>query len=130
MRKPYARGIVRDGNRFLVVHNISRNRYEFPGGKLDEGEDYKDCARRELLEEIGIQAVSMSYFASRDITVESGDWRGEFWIVNSYNGVPAIPESEAHKLNDLRWVTADELAGLPQIPRVTVDLAREVLQRF
>lgn len=51
------------------------NKWEFPGGKVEEGESLRDCIRREVMEELnlGIQ-VSMAYppvvFAYPDLEIE------------------------------------------------------------
>ena len=51
--------IIEDKGRFLitqrlkVVHNGLR--WEFPGGKLNFGEDPRNCLEREILEELGIK---------------------------------------------------------------------------
>lgn len=38
--------------------------YEVPAGRLEPGEDPKDCARRELLEETGCSAESVKYLTT------------------------------------------------------------------
>jgi 8-oxo-dGTP pyrophosphatase MutT (NUDIX family) len=137
-KKRFARGIVRNGNRFLVVFNKKRMRYEFPGGKCDDGEDFAKSLSRELLEEIGISVIRQSLLCEHDLTIEGAwkgddegksEWNGQFWLIDEYTGTPHIPQSEAHKLADLRWVTVDELVRLPQIPLVTVEVARRVMDR-
>ena len=42
----------KDG-KFLMVFNPERDGWEMPGGKMEEGEDVKDAAKREFLEESG-----------------------------------------------------------------------------
>ncbi len=127
--KPYARMIIRNKEgKFLILKNIKdgRNRWEFPGGKKDPGEDLTKCARRETMEEVGIDVSAMKFVAERFIHVDSGDWLGEFWEALIWKGEPKLLEPT--KFKEMRWVTSDEFAGLPQIPRVGVDLARLVEQ--
>ena len=55
-----AAGIIRDGDRILICQRHRSDAYglqwEFPGGKVREGEDLEESLRRELAEELGIQA--------------------------------------------------------------------------
>ena len=54
-------GIVVEGDRVLICQRHHSDPYgmqwEFPGGKVEEGEDLKASLRRELAEELAIQAV-------------------------------------------------------------------------
>jgi len=55
-----AAGILVDGNRVLICQRHHTDSYalqwEFPGGKVQEGEEPKASLRRELLEELSIDA--------------------------------------------------------------------------
>ena len=44
--------IINDNNIFLGNEN---NIYQFPGGHLEDNETFKDCLKREILEETGIE---------------------------------------------------------------------------
>jgi 8-oxo-dGTP diphosphatase len=53
-------GIIRNGGRILVCQRKRADRYglqwEFPGGKVQDGEDLRGALRRELAEELAIEA--------------------------------------------------------------------------
>ncbi len=53
-------GILTDRDRVLVCQRRVGSRFplkwEFPGGKVEDGESPEDCLRRELLEELAIEA--------------------------------------------------------------------------
>lgn len=53
-----ARGILIDENDYLYLSNISDS-YLFPGGGVEEGEDYHETIKRELKEETGITLDSL-----------------------------------------------------------------------
>lgn len=53
-------GILKDGGRILICQRHRSDTYglqwEFPGGKVREGENLKESLRRELAEELSIEA--------------------------------------------------------------------------
>ncbi|HEX15906.1 MAG: 8-oxo-dGTP diphosphatase MutT [Deltaproteobacteria bacterium] len=50
--------LIEDGGRVLLAKRRGhfQGRWEFPGGKLEEDESPEECLRRELEEELGVEA--------------------------------------------------------------------------
>ncbi len=53
--------VIERGGRYLVTRRQKgvhlEGLWEFPGGKCDAGESLADCLRRELREELGVDAA-------------------------------------------------------------------------
>jgi len=83
-------------------------KWEFPGGKIEEGEQPRDAMRRELEEELGIVAevgIEVRRIVHRYPSGGSVELR--FFEVRSYQG-----ELENRIFREIRWVTRQELLGL------------------
>jgi mutator protein MutT len=85
--------------------------WEFPGGKLEPGEDRAAGLARELREEIGISIAAprplirvRHVYPSREVLLDT-------WVVRRYGGEPQGLEGQA-----LRWCTQDELAAAELLP--------------
>lgn len=74
MRTAYC--IAFRGNRFLMVYNPRREGWEMPGGKVEEGESYIEAARREFLEESGMEVAIVSGKDTDDGMVFCGEVTG------------------------------------------------------
>jgi len=83
-------------------------KWEFPGGKIEEGEQPRDALRRELEEELGIVAVVGDEVARIQHEYQSGgSVELRFYEVRTYQG-----EIENRIFRDVRWVKRRQLLEL------------------
>lgn len=89
-------------------HQVMPLKWEFPGGKIEEGEQPRDAMRRELEEELGIEATVGDEVA-RIVHEYPGGGSVElrFYVVRSYKG-----ELENRIFREIRWVDRSELTSL------------------
>ena len=86
--------------------------WEFPGGKLESGEDRRLGLARELREELGItlSAPPRPLIRVRH-AYDYGDVLIDMWVVRQYSGEPRGLDGQA-----LRWCTQDELESVELLP--------------
>ena len=90
-------------------------KWEFPGGKIEDGEQPRDALRRELDEELGIQAVIGDEVARLLHQYPSGNSvELRFYDVREYSG-----ELENKIFRDIQWA---EPATLPSYDFLEADL--------
>ena len=108
MKRVVAALIWKDGNVLICQrtrHQVMPLKWEFPGGKIEEGEQPRDALRRELDEELGIQAVIGNEVARIVHTYPNGSSiELRFYDVHEFAG-----EIENKIFRDIRWVLPTEL---------------------
>ena len=116
--------IVQDGKLLVcqrTKHQTMPLKWEFPGGKIEEGEQPRDAMRRELEEELGINADVGDEVARIRNTYNGGSQvELRFFLVPKYRG-----ELENRIFRDVRWV---ERAKLPDYDFLDAD--RELVQEI
>jgi 8-oxo-dGTP diphosphatase len=103
-------GILTDGERVLVCQRKAGDRFglkwEFPGGKVEAGETPAACLRRELAEELGIDADVGPEVHRTDYRYPNGvTVHLLFFKILRYTGVPENREFERFV-----WARLDELS--------------------
>ena len=82
-------------------------KWEFPGGKIEQGENSEEALTRELDEELGIAAVIGRRVARVRHKYRNGGMIDlQFFIVLEFTGA-----LENRIFNDMRWAALDELPG-------------------
>lgn len=103
----------------LVLKKKGKEGWEFPGGRVEEGEIPIDCIKRELFEETGIppRAVVLTSIGEYEMKSNRGTiTMYMFGGVMENNKFPQVVLSSEHV--DFEWVITSDLHkyGLPENP--------------
>lgn len=121
---------VKDGTVLLTQRKPGTHQaltWEFPGGKVEEGEDPRDALARELGEEIGIRAVVGDVI---DVTFHRYPDRAVLLIFYAVTMAPGSAGPQPLDIADLHWATSQDLAEMPLSPadRAVVPTVRRLLR--
>lgn len=108
-------GILERNGRYLVGKRsdtgLLPNLWEFPGGKVEEGESLEEALEREFHEELGIAVKVEEPLVSAIHHYPRGDIRLSGFRIRHEAG-----EIELHVHQELLWVALEELRGLSLAP--------------
>lgn len=106
--------VIKRGNTYLVCQRPEHKRHgglwEFPGGKVHEGESILDAVRRELAEELELYATEVG-----DVTYRSQDPGSEF-IIEFAPTIIAPSEPSLLEHDAAEWKTVAEMLGMALAP--------------
>lgn len=109
-------GILRDSDgRILITERMGDSPFaglwEFPGGKIADGESAEAALRRELSEEIGIRASGVEHFHHLEHRYEDRHIVLDFFLVRRWSGEPSGLEGQ--RLQWLQPLDIDDQLLLP-----------------
>jgi len=108
MKRVVAGLIVKEGKLLVCQrtrHQTMPLKWEFPGGKIEEGEQPRDALRRELEEELGILATIGNEVARIQHEYPNGGMvELRFYEVREYQ-----KEIENRIFKDMQWATPKDL---------------------
>lgn len=126
MKKQSVAGIIVVDNLVFIAKRINKgqmaNRWEFPGGKVEEGESHKEALVREFEEEFMIdvevgEKITQTQFQHNDETVDLfayeviiKDIDNIAWILSEHSDINWV---SFDKINSLDFVDSDLLLLTP-----------------
>lgn len=119
--------VMRDATIMLVRRGRapSKGLYAFPGGRVEVGETLEQAARRELVEETGVEVGELVLL--RDILIDSRDDGGSLYLLSVFGarhlgGEPAA----ADDADEAAFFTLAEIERLP-LTDSTLEIVVELL---
>jgi len=111
-----AAGILCDAEgRVLIAERLGggpfQGMWEFPGGKIGDGESSIEALSRELAEELGIEITRWAAFMNLRHEYDDRVVTIEFFIVSDWASEPVGREGQA-----LRWVPREQLDADELLP--------------
>lgn len=109
-------GIVANSRGQLLIakrpeHWMGGGFWEFPGGKIEPGEDAEGALKRELVEEVGIIVEQCTPLLKLTYVYPERQVRLNAYIVNSYRGEAAGLEGQ-----EISWCSPFELNSINMLP--------------
>jgi 8-oxo-dGTP diphosphatase len=111
-----AAAVIDSRGRVLIAQRPSGKHlegcWEFPGGKVEPGEERRAGLKRELREELGIEITGpMRPLIRLEHSYPDKHVHLDIWVVHKYRGEPRGLEGQP-----LQWVSQEELATVQLLP--------------
>jgi 8-oxo-dGTP diphosphatase len=126
--KTVTAALIFDGPKVLLTRRAPSGKlagfWEFPGGKLEEGETLQECLARELEEELGIRAKVFEIIAQNDHHYEGGSIRLIALEARISDGDIRLTVHDA-----IEWVHAEKLLEFKLAP-ADIPIAKMAIQHI
>jgi A/G-specific adenine glycosylase len=119
--------VIANQDRVLITQRPAKGllggMWEFPGGKLETGEDLVECLRREILEELGVSIQVVTPFGVYQHAYTHFKVTLHAFCCTITNGSQPRPM----QVKDLCWAPIDQLAGFP-MGKIDRQIARRLVE--
>ncbi len=130
--------IVSPGGILLIrrssTERINPGKWEFPGGKVNEGEILKSALRREREEETGIEGTSIGGLRLLGTKTEEAilpEYKGQLiithYILGTKSKIPAVRLSKEH--NAAEWIKNIEQLQYYDVDKKTREIITAILEK-
>ncbi len=123
-----AAAVIFDGERIFATqrgHGEFKDGWEFPGGKIEDGETPEEALKREIMEELRTEIIPEQYLMTVECDYPQFHLSMDCFLCSIRDGYPVLTEHE-----DARWITlaeADEPDWLPA-DRIIIPVLKEKLK--
>ncbi|MGP5053332.1 NUDIX hydrolase [Brachybacterium alimentarium] len=104
-------GVICDGDRFLLVHQVESGRWSLPGGGVHFGEPPGNALIREVGEEVGLEVVRAELLGVHDNVYDPGDGVQRHGVRLLYRAhVEGVPRPcSPQEVDEARFFSIDDL---------------------
>ena len=111
--------IIESDDKILIAQRKSEDKlfgglWEFPGGKIEDGETPEECIARELKEELEIEAKIGTLITSNKHRYPDGIFELFAYRVQHFSGNFVLNDHD-----EIKWVTIDEISNFEFPPANT-----------
>lgn len=121
-------GIIHKNDKYLLtkrIHSnkIYHNKWQFPGGGLEFGENFEQCLKREIFEETQLRLKNIIFIPKVFTTIKKV-WQGVFicYLCEPINDVFEIILDE--EASEYKWYKLDEIKKLDTLIH-TINIVKE-----
>ena len=120
--------IIRDGNKIFATqrgYGEFKDGWEFPGGKVEEGETPQEALKREIEEELETEIEVGEYLTTIEHDYPKFHLSMKCYWARIIEGKPVLLEHEA-----ARWLSREELDSVAWLPadETIIDRIKESLE--
>jgi 8-oxo-dGTP diphosphatase len=113
--KDVTAAIILKENKVLIAQRAPdekmAGRWEFPGGKIEQGETPEQCLSREIIEELEVGVEVLDFFGESIYRYEHGEIRLLAYFCRWISG-----DFTLHVHSRIEWAGKDELGGFDFAP--------------
>ena len=130
--------IIRDGNKIFATqrgYGDYKDGWEFPGGKIEQGETPQHALAREIKEELDTDIVVGDLLTTIEYDYPTFHLSMQCFWCRIVEGTPVLKEHEAARwldldhIDDVDWLPADQTIIALIKERIIEQVAAEILQR-
>ncbi|AMC94327.1 DNA mismatch repair protein MutT [Erysipelothrix larvae] len=96
--------------------------WEFPGGKIEQGESHQDALIREISEELAFDIHPETLLITVTYQYPSFHLTMHVYVCSRVNGMPTLREHSA-----MKWVTVSQLSLIDWLP-ADIEVAHKLIQ--
>ena len=96
--------IIIKGDKILIAKRREYMKWEFPGGRVEEGEKMEECLKREIKEELDIEIEILSHFMKVCHEYDFGKIELHVFLAKYKHG-----EEKAREHEEIRWIKMNEI---------------------
>lgn len=127
--------VCHDGKGNVLINKRSekcrdeQGRWDFGGGAMEFGESFDETVRREVMEEYGVEPITVGYVTTKNVLREHNG-RQTHWIKNLHWVLvdrDQVKNNDLEKISELGWFTFE---NLPQPLHSQIGIEVELIKQF